>query len=379
MFSILLAVLQAVFAVRSFGRMARTANGSRIARATAAPSPADVTVLLPVLDEEKRLGPCLEGLAAQGTSVRSIIVIDGGSTDGTRDIVRRWAERDTRIRLVDAAPVPTGVNGKAYNLETGFRQLDDGTEWVLTIDADVRAAPDLVPSLLTHAHAHGVAALSVATQQELSGAGEGLLHPSMLATLVYRFGIPGHATSDPARIQANGQCFLARRDVLDKVGGFSGVLHDVSEDVTLARLIAMTGTPVGFYESDDLVRVEMYASAREAWDNWTRSLPMRDRFTAVSSALGLVEATLVQALPAWLAPASLALLGRGHPATLLNIGLLAGRYGVLAGMSRAYRRVPWTYWFSPFADLVVLGRIWQMWSRRVHSWRGRRLVAGDTA
>ncbi len=375
--TIAIAVIQGLFAARSFARMARTASGSRIQRAPTASSDAgSVVVLLPVLNEERRLGPCLEGLTAQEASLARILVIDGGSSDGTRALVERQAAVDPRIRLIDASPVPEGVNGKAHNLETGFREIPEDTDWVLTIDADVRARHGLVDALLNHARQTGVNAFSVATQQELSGAGEGLVHPAMLATLVYRFGIPGHATNDPAQIQANGQCALYRRDVLESVDGFRRVLHDVSEDVTLARIIALRGIPVGFYESDDLVRVEMYAGWRDAWDNWTRSLPMRDRFTERSSAIGLMETSLAQALPSLLGPIAF-LSGQRSPLMLLNIVLFLARLGVLAGTARAYRTRPWTYWLSPLADPFVIARIWMMWARRVHTWRGRTLVAGD--
>lgn len=374
---IILFLLQALFAVRAFGRMIATADGTRIRAAATPTSPAErVTVLVPVLNEERRLAPCLEGLSAQGRAVASIVVIDGGSTDGTRDLVRHWAEQDSRISLIDASPVPAGVNGKAHNLHVGFAALPEDTGWVLTIDADVRPKPGLIDAMLAHARQSGVSALSMATQQELSGAGEALLHPSMLATLVYRFGIPGHATTNPDLIQANGQCFLARAEVLRDVGGFTHVLHDVSEDVTLARLIAMNGHAVGFHESDNLVSVEMYNGWRDAWDNWTRSLPMRDRFTTKSSAVGLLQVTLAQALPTMIGPIAL-FTGRRSPLALLNMGLFIGRIGVLAGISRAYRSRPLTYWLSPVSDIFVVARIWTMWARRVHSWRGRTLVAGE--
>jgi dolichol-phosphate mannosyltransferase len=370
-------LLQAIAAVRVFSRMARSSKGTRIQQATAS-SGDRVAVLLPVLNEVERLGPCLEGLVAQGQEVAEILVIDGGSTDGTQDLVCQWAERDGRITLVDASPVPHGVNGKAYGLAAGFARVRDSVEWVLTMDADVRAQPALVTSLIAHAGEQRVDAFSVATQQELSDAGEGVIHPSMLATLVYRFGIPGGTAIDPAQVQANGQCFFLRRHILQDVGGFSDVIHDVSEDVTLARLIAMRGYPVGFYESENLVRVEMYQSWRDAWDNWARSLPMRDRFTGRSSAIALAEATLVQALPLWVTTLLSRRVGPRHPTTMLNIGLVIARFGVLAGMSRAYRSRPWTYWISPLADVPVLARIWMMRSRRVHSWRGRTLVTGET-
>jgi dolichol-phosphate mannosyltransferase len=201
----------------------------------------------------------------------------------------------------------------------------------------------------------------------------------MLATLVYRFGIPGYATTRVDRVQANGQCFLVRRDVLDAVGGFAVASDSICEDVTLARAIAATGTPVGFYEIDDLASVEMYAGWRDAWDNWSRSLPMRDRFTRLASVQGLAEVLLIQALPLWLAPLCGRRYGRRHPATVLNGALLGTRLGVLAGTARAYQRRPWTYWLSPVCDLPVAVRLVAMARRRRHVWRGRTIVAGGNA
>jgi succinoglycan biosynthesis protein ExoA len=62
-----------------------------------------VSVIVPVLNEERYLAGCLESVLAQ-TYPRDrieIIVVDGGSVDGTRDIVRRLAITDSRLRLID--------------------------------------------------------------------------------------------------------------------------------------------------------------------------------------------------------------------------------------------------------------------------------------
>jgi dolichol-phosphate mannosyltransferase len=377
---LLLATVQATLAARVLWRLMRTAGGQRVPRHVSPPVPRDrVTVLVPVLNEAARLNLCLDGLSAQGAEVAEILVIDGGSTDDTRLIVHRFAERDRRIQSIDATPVPSDRNGKAHGLQIGFDRSSDRTEWILTIDADVRPDPLLVRSLLVHAVDEGVAALSAATLQRLSGPAEGFVHPAMLATLVYRFGIPGHATAQIDQVQANGQCFLVRRTLLESIGGFTAVADSICEDVTLARAIAEAGHPVGFYETDRLVSVEMYAGWRDAWDNWTRSLPMRDRFSPRAPANGLSEVLLVQALPLWLAPLLVGVSRSRHPWTILNIALLCTRFGVLVGMARAYDRRPWTYWLSPVCDLPVAIRLWSMSRRRSHVWRGRPFVAGGTA
>lgn len=169
---------------------------------------------------------------------------------------------------------------------------------------------------------------------------------------------------------------MIRRELLEAVGGFGSVLDSVCEDVTLARAIAMAGYRVGFYESDGLVSAAMYGSWREAWTNWSRSLPLRDRFTRWRALVGLAEVTLVQALPLWITPFLIRLLGRRHPVTQLNLLLMAARVGVLAGTARAYSSRSPTYWLSPLCDLPVAVRLWWMAARRRHTWRGRTIEAG---
>ncbi|MDP9470078.1 MAG: glycosyltransferase [Chloroflexota bacterium] len=375
-----LTVVQAALGARVVWRLVRTARGSRISAAADIETGERVAVIVPVLNERSRLGPCLEGLIAQGEEVVQILVVDGGSTDGTPDLVRNYAARDHRIRLIDASSVPDGWNGKAHGLQIGLEQAPPDAAWILTIDADVRPAPLLACSLLAHAQAKQVPALSAATLQELSGAAEGLVHPALLATLVYRFGIPGRATARLSEVQANGQCFLVRRDVLERGGGFQSVRDSLCEDVTLARRIATMGHPVGFFETDGLVSVAMYAGWHDAWRNWSRSLPMRDRYWGAAGPLGLAEVALVQALPLALTPLLLPIRADrvGGAAYVINAALAAVRLGTLAGMARAYRHQPWTYWLSPLADLPVAAQLLASAVRREHRWRGRPIVRGGT-
>ncbi len=368
-----LGVLQAVVGARVAWRLARTAGGQRIARSDR-PAPGErITVIVPVLNERNRLGPCLDGLIAQPQEVAEILVVDGGSGDGTQELAASYRRRDARVRLVDARPVPPDWNGKAYGLQSGLETADPASTWVLTIDADVRPGPALTRSLLAHVGGSGAAAVSVATEQRLSGAAEGLVHPALLATLVYRFGIPGQTTRRVPEVQANGQCSLYRRESLAAIGGFRAGKGSVCEDVTVARALAASGHPVGFHEADGLVTAEMYADWRDAWQNWTRSLPMRDRFSGASGWAGLVEVALVQALPLPLLLAA----RRWAPGPLvvaLNAGLFMMRLGVLVGTARAYPTRPWTYWLSPLVDLPAAVQLWRSALRRNHAWRGRTLV-----
>jgi dolichol-phosphate mannosyltransferase len=375
----LLFVVQAALGARVLARLARTARGRQIATVPDSDCPAEsVTVLLPVLNEAERIRPCLESLMATGRDVSRIIVIDGGSLDGTQHIVRELAGRDSRVCLMAASAIPPGENGKAHQLELGRRAATGAGTWVLTIDADVRIDPRLVPSMLRHAADQRLAMLSVATRQDVAGAGSAILHPAMLASLVYRMGIPGHATTNVAEAQANGQCCLIDAAALEQVGGFASVTDSFCEDVTLARSFASAGKPVGFAEDGGLTRVEMYADWREMWHNWPRSLVLRDRYADRRWLLGAAEVLAVQALPLPIVALGLQAGQARRPLVRLNLALVMTRLGMLAGTRRAYRNPPLSYWLSPIADLFVAFALFRSGFRRQHSWRGRVMARGGS-
>ncbi len=373
----LLLCVQALLATRVVWRLLRSAGGARITAEEARHASGEqVSVIVPVLNERQRLAPCLQGLTAQGPEVAEIVVVDGGSDDGTQQLVSLYTQRDPRVRLVETGPIPANWNGKAWGLQVGLRSASSC--WILTIDADVRPAPLLLPSLLGRAKRAGLAALSIATLQEIDTVAEALLHPSLLTTLVYRFGIPGKSYAQVNAVQANGQCFLFRREPLEACGGFQAAYNSICEDVTMARTLVARGYPVGFYEAGELVSVKMYVGWRDAWRNWSRSLPMHDHFSGLNTLLGWLEVLLVQALPLPLLLVLWLLRKRQNWFFRLNGVLLAVRLGVLCGTARAYRRRPWSYWLSPLCDLPVALQLGKSALQRRHVWRGRILVRGGS-
>ena len=95
----------------------------------------DVSVVLPVLNERENLRiliPRLQALFAQLRITYEIIAVDGGSTDGTRELAASFG----------AQVVPERVKGYAGALSTGL----DGArgDFVLTLDADMSHDPDFV-------------------------------------------------------------------------------------------------------------------------------------------------------------------------------------------------------------------------------------------
>ncbi|HEY0970054.1 MAG TPA: glycosyltransferase, partial [Gemmatimonadales bacterium] len=80
-----------------------------------------VTVVVPARNEAERIGPCLDGLHVQGPPLAEVIVVDGGSTDGTAELVDAAAARDPRLRRIAEPPRPAGMVGRPWAIAAGCR------------------------------------------------------------------------------------------------------------------------------------------------------------------------------------------------------------------------------------------------------------------
>ncbi|MGH6847217.1 MAG: glycosyltransferase family 2 protein [Methylocella sp.] len=102
----------------------------------------DVSIIMAALNGENTIGKSIE--SAQNQTVRDveIIVVDDGSTDGTRDLVSAMAAKDGRIKCVNL-PQNIGAGGArnaALVHATG--------EWVTILDADDWYEPNRLEVLL---------------------------------------------------------------------------------------------------------------------------------------------------------------------------------------------------------------------------------------
>lgn len=59
-----------------------------------------VTVIMPALNVEKYLRPCIESVCSQSLQDIEILFIDAGSTDATLDIIDQYARNDNRIKIM---------------------------------------------------------------------------------------------------------------------------------------------------------------------------------------------------------------------------------------------------------------------------------------
>ena len=61
-----------------------------------------ISIVIPSLNVAKYMEECLESVTGQTLKEIEILCIDAGSTDGTLQIIERYASEDPRIRLVES-------------------------------------------------------------------------------------------------------------------------------------------------------------------------------------------------------------------------------------------------------------------------------------
>ncbi|MEM8831509.1 MAG: 2'-O-glycosyltransferase CruG [Cyanobacteria bacterium P01_G01_bin.19] len=336
-----------------------------------------VSAIVPTLNEAERITPCLDGLSRQSSELREVIVVDSNSQDGTPELVESKSAEDPRFRVMTDDPLPPGWVGRPWALHTGYLNMSEASEWFLGVDADTEPQPGLIASLVTVAEAEGYDTISLAPQFILQYPGEWCLQPALLMTLLFRFESAGVDATSPNRVMANGQCFLCRRSVLKDLDGYTTAAGSFCDDVTLARNIAAAGYKVGFFDGSKVIKVRMYEGAKETWDEWGRSLDLKDAADTPQVWGDLLFLLCVQALPLpmlflssyWL------YVGNSDPIVLaafsLNAFLVLLRFGMLLAIAPSYSGSSLFFWLSPFADIPAVLRIFLSSLKKPTKWRGR--------
>lgn len=103
-----------------------------------------VSVIVPCYNVEPYVDECLCGLAGQTLRSLEIICVDDGSTDGTLERLRRWREKDERLRIISQ---PNAGVSAARN--AGLDAAEG--KYVGFVDPDDRVEPEMFSRLLAEA------------------------------------------------------------------------------------------------------------------------------------------------------------------------------------------------------------------------------------
>ncbi len=165
-----------------------------------------VSVIIPVRNRAKFIGKALGSVLNQTFRNFEVVVVDTGSTDGTRDILLRYANSDPRIRpiFIDGGSLAKALNTCVINARG---------EFVAQLDSDDEYTPDALEVAVDVMRCHPEAGLGVSYYEVIDEDG----NP------VEEIGIVRHLEFDRnniLRTEGAGALRIWRRKVLLEMGLF---------------------------------------------------------------------------------------------------------------------------------------------------------------
>jgi glycosyltransferase involved in cell wall biosynthesis len=189
-----------------------------------APSAIEISVVVPVLNEEESIRILLDGLLNQTLPPNEIVITDGGSIDATREIIEEFVGRGAPVKLVrerDSLP------GRARNVGVENARCD----WIAFTDAGTRPAADWLAELAGKARDDGAAAVVFGSYEPVV---DSFFRQCAAIAYVPATTLTPNGPVRPLSIVSA----LMRRTVWEGVGGFPEHLRSAEDLVFMNRIEA---------------------------------------------------------------------------------------------------------------------------------------------
>jgi rSAM/selenodomain-associated transferase 2 len=174
-----------------------------------------LSIVVPVLDEAAGIEAALQALTPLRARGAEVIVVDGGSRDGSARLAAPWADR-----------VLGSARGRARQMNAGAAVAR--SELLLFLHADTRL-PDAADALLQQAVAQG----ALWGRFDVQIDGRSPLLRIVAALMNQRSRWTGIATGD--------QALFVRRDRFQRIGGFAD--QPLMEDIEISRRLRTVAWP----------------------------------------------------------------------------------------------------------------------------------------
>lgn len=230
-----------------------------------------ISVLIPARNEEQNIGRLLTDLIHQDYRNLEILVFDDESTDSTAEIVRQFASKDNRIRLITSEGLPEGWVGK--NFACHSLSLYASGDFLLFLDADVQIGRGAISDPLSFMEGKKLHLLSVFPKQILLSAGEKSTVPVMNYILLSLLPLVlVRKVSFPSLAAANGQFMLFRADTYRDFQPHKHVKGHKVEDILIARMYKRSGAKVATCTGNNSIRCRMYSGFQEGVSGFSRNI-----------------------------------------------------------------------------------------------------------
>lgn len=281
-------------------------------------------IVIPTLNEAAHIRGVLSALLADAPADALAVVADGGSTDGTPDIVRALMPEEPRLRLIHN---PRRLQSAGINLAVDL--LGDGRSHLLRADAHAAYPPGFVPALLEEMASTGAASVTVGMETVAVDAftkGVAAAQNSLLGT-----GGSAHRMGSGGRYVDHGHHALMRLEAFRAVGGYDPT-QSHNEDAELDHRLRRAGWAIWLTG-----RVRIRYMPRRSLPALFRQYRAHGRGraeTVMKHGLALKPRQMAPAL----VPVAVALAGLGLALSVRDAGwlMLAGPAALWAGLCLSY-------------------------------------------
>jgi hypothetical protein len=334
-----------------------------------------ISVLIPARNEEAVIRPTVEAALGNWGVEFEVVVLDDHSEDRTAEIVETLADRDPRLRLVEAPELPPGWCGKQHACWVLAHQAR--FQLLVFLDADVRLAPQALARMASFLEATHADLASGIPHQETVGFLEKLVIPLIHFVLLGFLPIARmRRTQLPSLSAGCGQLFITRRSSYDQVGGHSAIRQTLHDGIKLPRRFRSAGLKTDLFDATDLATCRMYRSGAELWQGLAKNAG-----EALAAPLMIVPMSVILLGGQVVPPVLLALAFAGWPApwpvgefVLAVVASAASYYPRIAGARRFHQT-----WLGallhPLGVLILVLIQWYAFLRNALGlpahWKGR--------
>lgn len=220
-----------------------------------------VSIMVPARNEAENIKMCVKSLLKQDYANIEILILDDNSTDDTSLIVKRIAEKDSRVKLITGKPLKDGWIGKSYACHQLAKHARG--RYFLFTDADTLHFKNAVSSTIGCLIKNKLDALSAIPKQIMVG-----IHERLVVTWVH-FGILSllpliliKKSKYPLFCTANGQCMLFKREVYRKIGGHKSIKTKILEDIHISKQVKRHGYRFMLFDGSKNIYCRMYRNFR---------------------------------------------------------------------------------------------------------------------
>jgi len=305
-----------------------------------------VSIVIAARDEERHIESALTALLAQTYPDFELVVVDDRSSDGTPEVLDRFARDHAHVTVVRVDTLPDGWLGKNHALHVGAARATG--ELLLFADADVILRPDAL--------ARAVRLIEIEHGDHLAVAPDLVLPSIPLALVVNYFMMwfllwlrPWKARDSRSRAFIGIGAFnLVRASVYHALGGHTRIAMRPDDDLMLGKILKHAGRRQLFAAGGREITVEWYRTLGELARGFRKNAYAGMKYSAAFTAYTIAGNLVLAVLPfvaVWISVGAIQM--------LFAIAAVA-QMAAYAGAAYAQRTRPWLALFYPFAALIFV-------------------------